>query len=144
MTSLIDVMVVIVVYLLISFQASAECGCAVHVDVPTAQHTTEMIEAPLVAVTGSMILVDGMSVGEPGDFEGPRLHRIDGLFNSLKQKREIWMQLHPGREAPRDVVLAIDADVPAHLVKSVIRTATASGYPSYSLMVDARPAPAAL
>ena len=32
--------------------------------------------------------------------ESKRLQRIDELFNILKGKREVWKQLHPGRDFP--------------------------------------------
>ena len=71
-----------------------------------------MIDAPMVAITGSQILVDGNAAGNTRAIEdSKRLQRIDELFNILKGKREVWKQLHPGKDFPGVVVLQIDQDV---------------------------------
>ena len=57
----------------------------------------------------------------------------------LKAKREVWKQLHPGKEFPGVVVLQIDQDVQAIVVKSVFQTAAFSGYPNVSFMVGSIP-----
>jgi len=63
-----------------------------------------------------------------------RLQRIDELFNILKGKREVWKQLHPGKDFPGVVVLQIDQEVTAVVVKSVFQTAAFAGFPQVSFM----------
>ena len=89
-----------------------------------------------MAITGSTILVDGNVAGNTRAIEdSKRLQRIDELFNILKGKREVWKQLHPGRDFPGVVVLQVDQDVQAVVVKSCFQTAAFSGYPNISFMV---------
>ncbi len=96
----------------------------------------DMTEAPMVAVTGVQILVDGTPAGNTRAIEeANRLQRIDELFNVLKNKRELWKQINPGKEFPGVVVLQVDRKVQALVVKSVFQTAAFAGYPNVSFMV---------
>jgi biopolymer transport protein ExbD len=140
LTSMIDFLVVTVVFLLITFSASGEVPTTKGVKLPDAENTLDMIDAPMVAVTGSLILVDGSPAGNTRSIEdNKQLRRIDELFNVLKGKREVWKQLHPGKEFPGVVVLQIDQDVQAIVVKSVFQTSAFAGYPNVSFMVGNLP-----
>ena len=137
LTSMIDFLVVTVVFLLISFNASGEVPTSKNIKLPEAQNTLDMIDAPMVGIAGSTILVDGAPSGNTRAIEDSnRLQRIDELFNILKSKREVWKQLHPGKDFPGVVILQIDQDVKAVVVKSVFQTAAFSGYPNVSFMVN--------
>jgi biopolymer transport protein ExbD len=137
LTSMIDFLVVTVVFLLISFNASGQTTTDKNVKLPEAENTLDMIDAPMVAIAGSTIIVDGTPAGNTRAIEDSnRLQRIDELFNILKSKREVWKQLHPGKDFPGVVVLQIDQDVKAVVVKSVFQTAAFSGYPNVSFMVN--------
>ena len=137
LTSMIDFLVVTVVFLLITFSASGEIPSSKNIKLPEAENTLDMIDAPMVSIAGSLILVDGNPSGNTRAIEdSKRLQRIDELFNVLKAKKEVWKQLHPGKEFPAVVVLQIDQDVPAIVVKSVFQTAAFAGYPNVSFMVN--------
>src|SRR6185436_1434435 len=111
-----------------------------NVRLPSGENALDMIDAPMVAITGSTILVDGNAAGNTRAIEdSKRLQRIDELFNILKQKREVWKQLHPGKEFPGVVVLQIDQDVTAIVVKSIFQTAAFAGFPNVSFMVGTLP-----
>jgi len=140
LTSMIDFLVVTVVFLLMTFSASGETPLTKGVMLPKAENTIDMIDAPIVAVTGSQILVDGAPAGNTRAIEdSKRLQRVDELFNMLKGKRETWKQARPGKEFPGVVVLQIDQDVQAVVVKSVFQTAAFAGYPNVSFMTDQLP-----
>ncbi len=140
LTSMIDFLVVTVVFLLMTFSASGETPLNKNVRLPDAQNTLDMIDAPMVAITGSSILVDGNPAGNTRAIEdSKRLQRVDELFNILKGKREVWKQLHPGKDFPGVVVLQIDQDVTAVVVKSVFQTSAFAGYPNVSFMVGKIP-----
>jgi biopolymer transport protein ExbD len=141
LTSMIDFLVTIVVFLLMTFSASGEIPLDKNVKLPKAENTIDMIDAPMIAVNGSQILVDGTAAGSTRAIEeAGRMQRIDELFNILKQKRELWKATHPaGKDFPGVVVLQIDQAVPAIVVKSVFQTAAFAGYPNVSFMVDVIP-----
>jgi len=142
MTSMIDVLVVLTVFLLLTFTSSSECGCIRDLSrLPMGSQTDEMIDAPMVHVSAMGISLDGTPVASADDMTAmvARAQRIDTLFNSLKSKHETAKMLSPNRPPPTHVVLAIDGDVPAGVVKSIVLTASRSGYPSIDFMVHAAP-----
>jgi biopolymer transport protein ExbD len=132
----IDFLLCIVLFLLASFSATGELPIDKNVKLPKAENVMDMVEAPMVAITGTQILVDGNPSGNTRAIvEANRLQRIDELFNMLKNKRELWKQINPGREFPGVAVLQVDRKVPALVVKSVFQTAAYAGYPNISFMV---------
>ena len=143
LTSMIDCMVVVVAFLLMGFSASGECACRRPVGVPFAGSGSEMIDAPLVTVTRTQILVDGVAAGDlAAVLAAGRPARVDGLFDLLRSKKELGRAMHPQGESRGAVILEIEADMPSSVVKSVFQTCAFAGYPSVSFMVrrlDARP-----
>ena len=140
LTSMIDFLVVTVVFLLMTFSASGETPIAKGLNMPKAENTLDMIDAPMVAIVGSQVLVDGAPAGNTRAVEeADRLQRMDELFNILKAKRELWKQTHPGKEFPGVVVLQIDQNVKAVVVKSVFQTAAFAGFPNVSFMCNSIP-----
>jgi biopolymer transport protein ExbD len=132
----IDFLLCIVLFLLASFSASGELPVDKNVKLPNAENVLDMTDAPMVAITGTQILVDGTPAGNTRAIvEANRLARVDELFNVLKNKRELWKQLNPGKEFGGVVVLQVDRKVEALVVKSVFQTAAFAGYPNVSFMV---------
>ena len=132
----IDFLLCIVLFLLASFSASGELPIDKNVKLPNAENVIDMTDAPMVAITGTQILVDGTPAGNTRAIvEANRLQRVDELFNVLKNKRELWKQLNPGKDFGGVVVLQVDRKVEALVVKSVFQTAAFAGYPNVSFMV---------
>ncbi len=142
MTSMIDVLVVMTVFLLLTFSASDHTP-ARGTELPTAFNGQEIIDAPLIDVRADSVAVDGSVVASHGELTAystrGQVARLEGLFATLKAKHDLAVQLAPGREPPSHVILAIDGDVPAAVVKSVVMTAARSGYPSIDFMVQPGP-----
>jgi biopolymer transport protein ExbD len=137
LTSMIDFLVVTVVFLLMTFSASGETPIAKGLNMPKAENAVDMIDAPIVAIVGSQLLVDGSPSGNTRAIEeSDRMQRIDELFNLLKAKRELWKQTHPTKEFPGVCILQVDQNVKAVVVKSVFQTAAFAGFPNVSFMVN--------
>jgi biopolymer transport protein ExbD len=140
LTSMIDFLVVTVVFLLMTFSASGETPVAKGLNLPKAENALDMIDSPMVSVVGSQILVDGSPSGNTRAVEeSDRMQRIDELFNILKAKRELWKQTHPTKDFPGVVLLQIDQNIKAVVVKSVFQTAAFAGFPNVSFMVNKLP-----
>jgi biopolymer transport protein ExbD len=132
----IDFLLCIVLFLLASFSATGELPIDKNVKLPNAENVIDMTEAPMVAITGTQILVDGTPAGSTRVVEeANRLQRVEELFNILKNKRELWKQLNPGKEFPGVVILQVDRKVQALVVKSVFQTTAYAGFPNVSFMV---------
>ena len=140
LVSFIDFLIVTVIFLLMSFSASGEITIDKNVKLPKAENVDDIIDAPMVAINGNQIMVDGNLAGSTrAVVELGRMQKIDELFNILKNKRELWKQLQPNKPFPGVVILQVDQDVPALVVKSVFQTAAFAGYPNVSFMVGKLP-----
>src|SRR4051812_7370048 len=140
LVSFIDFLVVTVIFLLISFSASGEIAVDKNVKLPKAENVDDVIDAPMVAVNGNQILVDGVQAGSTRSIEElGRLQKIDELFNLLRSKRELWKQVQPNKPFPGVCILQVDGAVSALVVKSVFQTAAFAGYPNVSFMVGKLP-----
>ena len=140
LVSFIDFLVVTVIFLLMSFSASGEIAVDKNVKLPKAENVEDVIDAPMVAVNGNQILVDGALAGSTRSIEElGRLQKIDELFNILKAKRELWKSVQPNKPFPGVCILQVDQEVPALVVKSVFQTAAFAGYPNVSFMVGKLP-----
>lgn len=139
LTSYIDFLLVTVIFLLMSFSANGEMIPDKSIKLPQAENVLEVVDAPMIAVNGNQVLVDGQSAGSTRAIEDMgRLQKIDELFERLKRTRELWTSFHPGKVFPGVAILQIDQDVPALVVKSVFQTAAFAGYPNVSFMVRKR------
>lgn len=140
LVSFIDFLVVTVIFLLMSFSASGEISVDKNVKLPKAENVEDIVDAPMIAVNGNQILVDGTLAGSTRAIEElGRLQKIDELFALLKNKRELWKQLQPNKPFPGVCILQVDQNVPALVVKSVFQTAAFAGYPNVSFMVGKIP-----
>ena len=140
LVSFIDFLVVTVIFLLMSFSASGEMAVDKNVKLPKAENVEDIIDAPMVAVNGNQVLVDGTLAGSTRAIEElGRMQKIDELFNILKAKRELWKTVQPNKPFPGVAILQVDQEVPALVVKSVFQTAAFAGYPNVSFMVGKIP-----
>ncbi len=135
----IDFLLCIVLFLLASFSASGELPIDKNVRLPQADNVEDMTNAPMIAVAGQMILVDGMPAGTTRPVkEANRMQKLDELFNLLKGRREVFKQINPNKEFHGIAILQVDREVEAVVVKSVFQTAALAGYPNVSFMVKNR------
>jgi biopolymer transport protein ExbD len=148
LTSMIDFLLIIVVFLLMTFTGGVETPVSKTIALPAAQNTLDMVAAPLVAVNGAQILVNERPVDFTRAVESAgHVIRLEELYKYLQSARKDWEKVNPIKDArfPGIVILQIDREVPALVVKSVFQTAAAAGYPNVSFMVGRLPArPASL
>jgi hypothetical protein len=136
LTSMIDFLVVTVVFLLMAFVASNECP-GPGLERPKARNVKDLLDLPVVSVRGGEVLLDGAVAGTTRPIEETnRVARIDELFDGLRAKRALYRQLHPDKEYPASVLLDIDQHEPAVVVKSVFLTAALAGSASVEFVVE--------
>jgi hypothetical protein len=56
----------------------------------------------------------------------------------LRARKDTWAQLQPDEPFPGRVVLHVDRDTPAYIVKRAVESATSAGYPDLGFMVMRR------
>ena len=137
MTSMIDVLVVLVVFLLLTFGTHGDLGHDTS-RLPTA-NGAEIVDAPIVDVKPEGIFVEGERVGRIDEIDIAKIRRHDGVHAALKRRRELARQIAPNDPAPTHVILAIDADAPAGVVKTMTKSAAEAGYPSIDFLVNGAP-----
>jgi biopolymer transport protein ExbD len=124
MTSMIDVLVVMTVFLLITFESSPQCH-ATSRDLPTATNVYDVVDAPII------------DIGPQGTFlDGTKVSSNEELVAKLKTRHDVWKLLHPGKDLPMNVLFAIDPDVPSGTVKAAVKAAADGGYPSIDFIVN--------
>ena len=144
LTSMIDFLMVVVIFLLSTFSASSEASVPKEVKLPNARNVQEMLAAPLVGVAGKDVYVDNKPAGtvvealdamERGATAFPV--KLGDLETKLKFMKETWKSTHPtDAPFPGMVVLQLDENLPAFVVKSVFYTAALSGYNNISFLVN--------
>lgn len=137
LTAYIDFLLVCVVFLLTTFNASGQLHVDENIKMPRAENAEDVLDAPMVAVNTNQVFVDGQLAGSTRAIEElGRMQKVEELFTMLKTRRETWKQLQPDKPFPGVVILQIDENVPAIVVKSVFQTAAYAGYPNVSFMVQ--------
>lgn len=137
LTAYIDFLLVTVIFLLTTFNASGQASVDESIKLPKAENAEDVIDAPMVAVNSNQVFVDGQLAGSTRAIEElGRMQKVDELFTMLKSRRENWKTLQPDKPFPGVVILQIDENVPAIVVKSVFQTAAYAGYPNVSFMVQ--------
>ena len=130
---MIDAMVVLTVFLLMTFSPDASAHDPIQH--PSAENVLELVDAPIVSVLDGAIWVNGAYAGPTDDAEATgNVVRFDEPFNRLRALRERAKTIARG-DVPRTVILDVDARVPAVVVKSLYRTAASAGYDNVSLLV---------
>ena len=136
LVAFIDTLLITVIFLLMTFSASGSINVDENITLPQAENAIDIMEAPMVAVNGDQVFVDGVAAGNTREImEAGRPGKVEGLFNLLKQRKDNWKQLEPNKDFPGVVILQIDENVPAIVVKSVFQTSAFAGYPNVSFMV---------
>ena len=97
------------------------------------------MDAPLVLVDLKRIEVDGVFV-EMTSWAEPGVPLAE-LERVLALKRGLWHQFQPDRPAPDNVTFMIHGEVPASVVKAVVASAAAAGFPKAGFMIHRLPSP---
>ena len=112
LTSYIDFLLVTVIFLLTTFNASGQVSVDENIKLPRAENAEDVIDAPMVAVNANTVFVDGQLAGSTRAIEEMgRMQKVDELFTMLKSRRENWKTLQPDKPFPGVVILQIDENV---------------------------------
>jgi biopolymer transport protein ExbD len=127
LTSMIDYLVITVVFLLSQFGTQQQIQSSASLEVPTIPHADNLISAPIISISDQAILMDGSRISTPRELAGVT-DRIDRLYERLDQVKREFPVLHPGETFQGDIVFQIDRRVPWNVVKTVARTCAVAGF----------------
>lgn len=99
---------------------------------PSAKNGDDVLNVPVVTLTGNTLLVDGQYAGtvRDGMKDMPELEAV------LRQRRATWPALQPRAPLPREILIRADRDTPAWVLKKIVSAIVGSGFETFSFMVE--------
>jgi biopolymer transport protein ExbD len=135
LTSMIDYLVITVVFLLSNFGTAQEMASQQGLEIPTVPHADQVVSAPIISISSTAILLDGQRVANPGEVRNST-DRIDRLFERLHDARQNFPVVHPNETFNGDIVFQIDKQIDWQLIKRVAQTCALSGYTNLNFAVN--------
>lgn len=135
LTSMIDYLVITVVFLLSNFGTAQELASQQGLEVPTVPHADQIRSAPVVSISSLAILLDGQRVANPAEVLAST-DRIDRLYERLQDARRNWSVVHPNEPFNGDIIFQIDKQISWQLIKRVAQTCALAGYTNLNFAVN--------
>lgn len=142
LTSMIDYLVITVVFLLSQFGTQQQLQSQGNLEVPEVPHADEIRSAPIISISEQAILLDGSRIATPTEARAST-DRIDRLFERLEEARRQYPVIHPNEPFEGDIVFQIDRRIDWQLIKAVAKTCALAGYTRLNFAVTKGQAPAA-
>jgi biopolymer transport protein ExbD len=141
LTSMIDYLVITVVFLLAQFGTQQQIQSSAGLEVPQVPHADSLTSAPIISISDQAILLDGQRITTPRELAGVT-DRIDRLYERLDQAKREFPLLHPGETFQGDIVFQIDRRTNWQVIKTVARTCALVGFTRLNFAVTKGNAPA--
>ena len=132
LTSLVDVMTIIVIFLLMNFSANGEVlYMSKDIKLPDAYHGAELDRAPVVSVSADAVTFDGRMLLNTGDLlKGDSLN-VPELEDALRDERRRYEAIHQNDpDHPFRGLVNVQADrlIPFKVMKRVMFACNQSGF----------------
>jgi biopolymer transport protein ExbD len=134
----IDFLIVLVIFLLMSFSASGELVAQQPtITMPQAKNTEQIEVSPIVAVDERVITLDGARVADTQtQGQSAQVDRIEPLIQGLEAEKRKWETIHPSEPFGGQVIVQADRNIDFRVVKKVMFSAAAAGYGNVSFAVN--------
>jgi len=133
---MVDMMTILVLFLLQQFSATGEVLYMQRdIKLPEARHGQLIEPAPVIAISGAHLSMDGRSITDTIAIEKDPYLTIPALEEQLRDARKRWEFVHqndPDRDRSwrGEVNIQADEKVPFKIVKRVMYSAAQAGYPN--------------
>jgi len=136
----IDFLIVLVIFLLMSFSASGELVAQQPtITMPDAKNTAKIEISPVIAVDERVITLDGTRVADTQtQGQSAQVDRIEPLIQGLETEKRKWETIHPSEPFAGQVIVQADRNIDFRVVKKVMFSAAAAGYGNMSFAVNQR------
>ncbi len=136
----IDFLIVLVIFLLMSFSASGELVAQQPtITMPDAENTQQIEISPIIAVDERVITLDGTRVADTQtQGQSAQVDRIEPLITGLEAEKRRWETIHPSEPFAGQVIVQADRNIDFRVVKKVMFSAAAAGYGNVSFAVNQR------
>jgi biopolymer transport protein ExbD len=134
----IDFLIVLVVFLLISFSASGELlAQKASLKMPKAENVVDIEISPVISVDAVVVTLDGRRMADTATLAAdPRVERIEQLIQDLETLKRNWSILHPQEPFPGQVIMQADVATDYRVIKKLMFSAAQAGYGNVSFAVN--------
>jgi biopolymer transport protein ExbD len=134
----IDFLIVLVVFLLISFSASGELlAQKPNLTMPKAANVVNVETAPVIAIDPIVVTLDGRRMADTATLAAdPKVERIEQLIQDLETMKRNWSILHPQEPFPGQVIMQADVSIDFRVIKKLMFSASQAGYANVSFAVN--------
>ena len=146
LTSMVDFMTVVVIFLLMQFSASGEIlFMQKDIRLPDAIAGGELERVPVIAISADSITLEGKMVTSIGGMINPDGPIVVELQPLLDQARNAWSVVNPGKQFDHRILVQADQNVDFKYVRKVMTTCTIGQYNNimFATRRIGKPAPAA-
>jgi biopolymer transport protein ExbD len=134
----IDFLIVLVVFLLISFSASGELlAQKPNLTMPKASNVVNVDIAPVIAVDPVVVTLEGRRMADTATLAAdPKVERIEQMIQDLETLKRNWSILHPQEPFPGQVIMQADVSIDFRVIKKLMFSASQAGYANVSFAVN--------
>jgi biopolymer transport protein ExbD len=132
LTSLIDVMTILVIFLLMNFSANGEVlYMTKDIKLPDAYHGAMLERAPVISVSAEAVTFDGKMLLQTADMERGDVLNVPELEDALRDEKRRYEQIHANDpDHPFRGLVNVQADrrIPFKVIKRVMFACNQSGF----------------
>ena len=131
LTSMIDVFVLLVIFLIQQFSADGDLLFMTDkIRMPEAANFEQIERAPVIQVSADDISIEGARVANVADIEGEEYWNIPALEEKLRDQKKAYEMVRSGdgEGFKGDINIQADKAVPFKVVKRVMYSANQAGY----------------
>jgi biopolymer transport protein ExbD len=139
LTSMVDMLTILVVFLLQTFSASGELlTVQKNIVLPEAQNFKDLEQAPIIAVSRDSVTLDGRMVANADQLnaENTADWKITDLHDQLVTLKNNYKLLHPSENFAGMVIVQADKNVDFKVVKKVMYSCAVAGYQNVNFAVQ--------
>lgn len=125
LTSMVDFMTVVVIFLLMQFSTSGELSfLQKDITLPTSTSTNQLDAVPVVGISATSIIFEGKLVTNIESMLNPDGPIIVELQPLLDQRRNQWAMTRPGVPFDHKVIVNADQNIDFRMIKKIMTTCT--------------------
>ena len=134
----IDFLIVLVIFLLMSFSASGELVAHQPTIIMPDAATTEALEtAPIISIDHRVITLNGNRIADTQtQGQSSEVNPIEPLVQGLDTERRTWETLHPTELFNRQAIIQADREIDFRVLKKIMLSAALAGYSQISFAVN--------
>ena len=139
LTSMVDMLTILVVFLLQTFSASGELlTVQKNIALPEAMNWKDLEQAPIIAVSKESVTLDGRMVADATvlNQENTADWKINDLHDQLVQLKNNYKLLHPSDDFKGLVIVQADKGVDFKVIKKVMYSCGVAGYQNVNFAVN--------